>query len=50
LGIATRWTGVLPRWCGFRLVALVVLILWDSIGYALLSRRDTVVEQPSRVS
>ena len=29
---------------------IVFAIVWGSIGYALLSRRGTVAEQPSRVS
>ncbi len=29
---------------------IVLAIVWGTIGYALLSRRDTAAEQPSRVS
>jgi hypothetical protein len=29
---------------------IVFAIVWGSVGYALLSRRDMVAEQPSRVS
>ena len=29
---------------------VVLAIVWGSVGYALLSRSDTVAEQPSRVS
>ena len=29
---------------------VVLAIVWGSVGYALLSRRDTVAEQPSRVT
>jgi hypothetical protein len=48
MGIATTRTGVLPRWCGFGLIALVIFLalgayggfvvaglIWLALGYAL---------------
>ncbi len=62
-GAATLQAKVLPRWCGLGLIIIppitVVLgdyggivfgLLWVALGYALWARRDTVAEQPSRVS
>jgi hypothetical protein len=66
LGVITLYARVLPWWCGVLLIvgfpldelldwgvlseSLVFAIVWVLIGYALLSRRGTVAEQPSRVS
>jgi hypothetical protein len=60
LGVATLRTGVLPRWCGFGLIALVVFsalgayggflvvgLIWLALGYALWSELGTSIEQPS---
>ena len=57
LGIATLRAGVLPRWCGFGLVALVVFLaleayggfvlvglIWLALGYALGSAKSEVVD------
>lgn len=54
MGIATLRAGVLPRWCGFGLIALVVFsalgafggfvvvgLIWLALGYALLSHTAT---------
>jgi hypothetical protein len=66
LGVMTLYARVLPLWCGVLLIvglpldelldwgvlseSIVFAIVWGLIGYALLSRRGTVEEQPSRVS
>lgn len=55
MGIATLRAGVLPRWCGFGLVALVVFLtlgayggfvvvglIWLALGYALWSGKSEV--------
>ena len=55
MGIATMRAGVLPRWCGFGLVALVVFsalgafggfvmvgLIWLALGYALWSGKRQV--------
>ena len=61
LGISTLRAGVMPRWSGFALIALVVLgflgaigwivsgLVWLALGYVLLSGRSTATQQPSRV-
>jgi hypothetical protein len=63
LGVMTLRARVLPWWCGVLLIVgfplsvafsaapgIVLGIVWGLIGYALLSLRGTVEEQPSRVS
>ena len=66
LGAMTLRARVLPWWCGVLLIVgfplslasyvalsiggIVLGIVWGLIGYALLSLRGTVEEQPSRVS
>ena len=55
MGIATLRAGVLPRWCGFGLIALVVFsalgayggfvvvgLIWLALGYALWSGKSDV--------
>jgi hypothetical protein len=55
MGIATLRAGVLPRWCGFGLIALVVFsalgafggfvvvgLIWLALGYALRSGKSEV--------
>jgi hypothetical protein len=55
LGIATLRAGVLPRWCGFGLVALVIFwalgayggfvvvgLIWLALGHALGSKKSEV--------
>jgi len=55
MGIATLRTGVLPRWCGFGLVALVIFLalgayggfvvaglIWLALGYALGSEPQAI--------
>ena len=55
MGIATLRAGVLPRWCGFGLIALVVFLalgayggfvvvglIWLALGYALGSAKSEV--------
>ena len=62
LGVATLRAGVLPRWCGFGLIALVVFLalgafggfvvvglIWLALGYALWRQVGTSIEEPSRV-
>jgi hypothetical protein len=57
MGIATTHAGVLPRWCGFGLVALVVFLalgayggfvvvglIWLALGYALGSAESEVTD------
>jgi len=56
MGIATLRAGVLPRWCGFGLIALVIFLgfgayggfvvvglIWLALGYALRSGKREVV-------
>ena len=56
MGIATLRAGVLPRWCGFGLIALVVFLalgayggfvvvglIWLALGYVLGSKKGEVV-------
>src|SRR5215208_7937498 len=61
LGAMTLRARVLPWWCGVLLIVgfprsvaisggIVLGIVWGLIGYALLSLRGTVEEQPSHVS
>lgn len=63
-GAATLQAKVLPRWCGIGFIIglpvtialgevwgfVVFGLLWLALGYVLWSKRDTAVEQPSRVS
>jgi hypothetical protein len=55
MGIATMRAGVLPRWCGFGLIALVIFLalgayggfvvaglIWLALGYALRSGKSEV--------
>ena len=55
MGVATMRAGVLPRWCGFGLVAMVVFLalgayggfvvvglIWLALGYALGSKESQV--------
>jgi hypothetical protein len=55
MGIATLRAGVLPRWCGFGLVALVIFLalgayggfvvaglIWLALGYALASNPQAI--------
>jgi hypothetical protein len=62
LGVGTLRAGVLPRWCGFGLIALVVFLalgafggfvvvglIWLALGYALWGQVGTSIEEPSRV-
>jgi hypothetical protein len=55
MGVATSRAGVLPRWCGFGLVAMVVFLalgayggfvvvglIWLALGYALGSKESQV--------
>jgi hypothetical protein len=55
MGIATLRAGVLPRWCGFGLVALVIFLalgayggfvvaglIWLALGYALGSKPQAI--------
>ena len=62
LGVATLRARVLPRWCGFGIIALVVFsilgayggfvafgLVWLALGYTLWSQLGTSIEQPSRV-
>ena len=57
MGIATLRAGVLPRWCGFGLIALVVFsalgafggfvvvgLIWLALGYALGSKKGEVAD------
>jgi hypothetical protein len=61
-GVATLRAGVLPRWCGFGLIALVVFLalgafggfvvvglIWLALGYVLWTQVGTTIEEPSRV-
>jgi hypothetical protein len=62
LGVATLRARVLPRWCGFGLIALVVFLalgafggfvvvglIWLALGYVLWTQVRTSIEEPSRV-
>jgi hypothetical protein len=62
LGVGTLRAGVLPRWCGFGLIALVVFLafgafggfvvvglIWLALSYALWTQVGTSIEEPSRV-
>jgi len=55
MGIATTRAGVLPRWCGFGLIALVIFLalgayggfvvaglIWLALGYALGSEPQAI--------
>jgi hypothetical protein len=61
MGIATIRAGVLPRWCGFGLIALVIFLalgafggfvvaglIWLALGYALASKPQAI--QPKRAT
>jgi hypothetical protein len=61
MGIATLRAGVLPRWCGFGLIALVIFLalgayggfvvaglIWLALGYALAANPQAI--QPKRAT